>query len=116
MAETRLTRRAAFAATLKAALTAAFTLLFCAAIMGQETKTKDKTIGEVITIHAAEILAIPGVVGIAEGRCDGTPCIRVFVDRRTEQIARSVPAAIEGYPVVVEETGPFRPVPGPGGG
>ncbi len=70
-----------------------------------------KTVKEVLQSHAAALLAIPGVVGVAEGRCDGSPCIKVFVTARTPELEEQIPRRLEGYPVVVEETGEIRALP-----
>jgi hypothetical protein len=55
------------------------------------------------------LMSIPGIVGTAEGLCDGTPCIKVFVSRKTAAVMKAIPASVEGYPVAVEETGELRP-------
>ena len=55
--------------------------------------------------HQGELLAIPGVTGIAKGRCGGGPCIKVYIARKTLEIAGKIPFRIEGFPVSVEETG-----------
>jgi hypothetical protein len=54
-------------------------------------------------------MAVPGVVGTAQGLCEGKPCIKVFVARTTPDLLKAIPASLEGYPVVVEETGELRP-------
>jgi hypothetical protein len=69
---------------------------------------------EVLRAHTDHLMAVPGVVGIAEGLCEGRPCIKVFVARTTPHLLKAIPASLEGYPVAVEETGelrPFRPPP-----
>jgi len=57
-------------------------------------------------------MAIPGVVGVAIGlRDDGTtPCIQILVAERTRTLEERLPRTLEGHPVVVEETGPIRPL------
>lgn len=54
------------------------------------------------------LMALPGVVGAALGEADGEPCIRVFVERRTPEVTRGIPRAIDGYRVLVQESGGFR--------
>lgn len=63
---------------------------------------------KVLDKHRDKLLAITGVVGIAEGVCDGKPCIRVFVDRKSHRISRSIPGTLGGYLVIVEESGEFK--------
>lgn len=53
-------------------------------------------------------MAVPGVVGVAEGVCGGTPCIKVLVTHRTPELARRIPAKLEGHLVEIRETGEFR--------
>lgn len=53
-------------------------------------------------------MAVPGVVGVAQGLCDGTPCIKVLVARHTPELARRIPATLEGHRVEIQETGEFR--------
>lgn len=56
----------------------------------------------------ARVMSIPGVVGTAVGLCDGRPCVKVFLARRSPAALRQIPAVIEGFPVSVEESGEFR--------
>lgn len=67
----------------------------------------DETVNAVLERHARRIVSLPGVVGIAEGEADGRPCIRVFVAQKTEQLLGSIPQEVEGWTVIVEETGEF---------
>ena len=53
-------------------------------------------------------MALPGVVGAGQGLCAGAPCIKVFVAKKTPELVRQIPPAIEGYAVAVEETGEFQ--------
>ena len=70
-------------------------------------------IRRVLDAHAPALMEIPGVVGVAVGLLGdrATPCIRVLVERRTPGI-EELPSTLEGHPLVVEETGPFRPLDG----
>jgi hypothetical protein len=51
------------------------------------------------------------VVGTAIGQQRGKPCILVLVAHRTKEIAARIPGKVDGYPVVVEETGSLRALP-----
>jgi len=70
-----------------------------------------KTIEEVLKEHTEELMSIPGVVGTAEGLCDGNPCIKVFVIEFTPELEQKILNILEGYPVEVEETGEFEALP-----
>ena len=56
-------------------------------------------------------MAIPGVQGIAESLSAGEPSIAVYVARKTPELVRRIPATLEDYPVVIEETGELRAQP-----
>ena len=68
----------------------------------------EKAIEQVHEEHTDEWMAIPGVEGTAIGLCEGKPCIKIFTSSRTDQIRAQIPSEVEGYPLVVEETGEFR--------
>lgn len=71
-----------------------------------------RDINAVLSDHDDALMAIEGVVGVAVGLLeDGkTLCIKVLVVRETPELARRIPSSLEGYPVVVEETGVIRPL------
>ena len=63
------------------------------------------SVSQVLERHNARLLSIPGVVGTAEGSCEGRPCILVLVARLTPQLQQKIPAQLEGIPVEARETG-----------
>lgn len=66
-------------------------------------------IDAVLRRHAAEWLAVPGVVGVGIGLAGRIRCIRVLVVRRTAEIERRIPVEIEGHEVRIVVTGrPMR--------
>lgn len=67
-----------------------------------------KTIEAVLKEHTDRLMSLPGVVGTAIGVCEGTPCIKVLVVEKTPQLVNEIPQKLEGYPVVIEETGEIR--------
>ncbi len=70
-----------------------------------------KPIDRVIQDHAAALLAIDGVAGVFEGTtADGRVCIRVAVAGGFPGLEARIPSQIEGYPVVIVETGPVGPL------
>lgn len=70
----------------------------------------ERSISEVLKDHTDWLLTLPGVVGTGIGECDGRPCIKVLVDRNTEELAGAIPKMLEGFPVVTVETGKIRPL------
>jgi hypothetical protein len=71
-----------------------------------------KDINAVLRDHDKDLLAIPGVVGVYVGLLpdDKTPCLKVMVVKETEELRKKIPKFIEGYPVLVEESGVIRPL------
>lgn len=67
-----------------------------------------KTIEAVLKEHTARLMSLPGVVGTAQGKCAGRPCIKVFVVGKTPKLLEQIPSTIEGYTVQVVETGEIR--------
>ena len=70
-----------------------------------------KTIQEVLKEHTTELMSLPSVVGTAQGLCDGKPCIKVFVIKKTPELDQKIPDTLEGHPVMIEETGEIRALP-----
>ncbi len=70
-----------------------------------------KPIEEVLKEYTSKLMSLPGVVGTAQGLCNGKPCIKVFVSKKTPKLERKIPKTLEGYPVVIQETGKFKALP-----
>jgi hypothetical protein len=80
-------------------------------IGGEENKMSAKTIEKVLEERTDDLMAIPGVVGTGQGLCNGKPCIKVFVIKKTPQLDKKIPDNLDSHPVVIEETGEFRALP-----
>ena len=70
-----------------------------------------ETIKEVLKKHTTDLMSMPGVVGTGQGLCEGKPCIKVFVIEKTPDLDQKIPKTLDGYPVVIEETGEFKALP-----
>lgn len=77
---------------------------------GQVVILEDGDIEAVKLRHEAEIMAIDGVAGIGIGEKDGSPCITVFLENDSPDLRARIPAALEGYPVVIQVTGVIKPL------
>ncbi len=77
---------------------------------GQEERAPmpDKTIEAILKEHTPRLIALPGVVGVGQGRCAGAPCIKILVLEKTPELVARIGDAIEGYEVEVVETGEIR--------
>ncbi|UCG15074.1 MAG: hypothetical protein JSU72_16665 [Deltaproteobacteria bacterium] len=78
---------------------------------GGEEGMPEKNIEEVLKEHTPELMSRPGVVGTGQSLCDGQPCIKVFVVKETPELKEEIPDTLEGYPVVIKESGKFRALP-----
>ena len=78
-------------------------------VEGQKMSTR--TIEQVLQEHAGELISLAGVVGVAQGLDDGKPCIKVLVIEKTAELEQKIPKVLQGYPVVVEQTGEIRALP-----
>jgi hypothetical protein len=68
-------------------------------------------IADVLERHSAALMAIDGVVGTYEGRTDdGLACIKVMVVADSDALRARLPQSLEGYRVLVHETGEIGPV------
>ncbi|MHC4425383.1 MAG: hypothetical protein ACYSYV_04705 [Planctomycetota bacterium] len=68
----------------------------------------EKTIEQVLRDRTGQWMRIPGVVGAAIGRFEDKPCILILASVKAQELRTEIPSIIEGYPVVIEETGMFR--------
>lgn len=66
-----------------------------------------RPIADVLRDHTPELMALPGVIGTGQGAKDGKPVILVIVTAGSGAGSR-IPGEIEGYRVVLQETGPVR--------
>jgi len=81
-------------------------------VQPMETTGAKRPIEEVLKAHTPALMGLPGVVGTAQGLCEDKPCIKVYVVRKTPELARRIPGSLEGCRVVVEETGEIKALPG----
>ena len=79
---------------------------------GQYESMTRKDINAVLKDHDKDLLTISGVVGVYIGLLpdDKTPCLKVIVVKETENLKKRIPNFIEGYPVLIEESGVIRPL------
>ncbi|HZR45147.1 MAG TPA: hypothetical protein VFA47_00475 [Candidatus Manganitrophaceae bacterium] len=71
----------------------------------------ENRLAEALKEHTKELMSYPGVVGTALGACDGRPCIKVYVVKRTADLDRKILDRLNGYPVEIEESGEIKALP-----
>lgn len=75
----------------------------------KETTMPKSNIHKVMEEHTQELMAIPGVVGVAIGELpDGVPCIQVLVVEKTRELEAKIGSSLDGHPVVVIESGEIK--------
>jgi len=67
------------------------------------------TITDALRKYTDDLMALPGVVGTAQGVCQARPCIKVYVIERTPRLETQIHRILKGLPYRIEETGPFHP-------
>jgi hypothetical protein len=68
----------------------------------------DKAIKWVLEKNTTKLMSLPGVVGVAQGDFENKACIKVYVTGKTQGLLRQVPSNLEGYRVIIEESGKFQ--------
>jgi hypothetical protein len=79
-----------------------------AAAEGKGKAMAEMPITQALEQATPKLMKIEGVVGTAQGLCEGAPCIKIYVAKKTPELLAQIPATIAGHPVAVEETGPFK--------
>ena len=51
------------------------------------------------------LMSEAGIAGIGISECDGSPCLKVYVVARTDEVMSRIPKTFEGYQVTVMESG-----------
>lgn len=86
--------------------------------MLSEDTVPSRDINAVLRAHENKLMAIAGVVGVYVGLMDDgkTPCLKIMVVKKTKDLEQQIPKLLEGYPIVIEETGVIRPLGEPNSG
>jgi len=74
----------------------------------QKKSMPAKSIENVLAAHMDSLMSIEGVVGVGIGELKGKPCIKVMLDKKTRRRIKLIPKSLDGFPVVIEETGEFK--------
>lgn len=68
-----------------------------------------RTIQQVMGEHGNRWMLRPEVTGMGVGRCEGEPCIVVYLARELSEDDEPLPERVEGYRVRTELVGRVRP-------
>ena len=67
-----------------------------------------KPIELVLKEYTPMLMALPDVVGTAQGEYNDEVCLKIFVVKKSPELLEQIPQVLGGYRVIVEETGEFR--------
>jgi hypothetical protein len=85
--------------------------LSCQRQMETKDQAPTRDINAVMADHTEELMAIPGVAGVAIGELDDhTPCILVLVEEETAELKAKIPEKLEGHPTKLYVTGKIVPM------
>jgi hypothetical protein len=73
-----------------------------------ERNVEEMKIPEVLKERTGALMSIQGVVGTGQGLCDGRPCIKVYVVKKTPEVEQKIRSILEPYPFSIQESGRFR--------
>ncbi len=96
-------------------LTAVLVIIFLvgmlACVKKKDTRTlneRNRSVEQVFDIHRDSLLSIPGVVGAGIAKFEDKPCIIIMVNQKSQYEAGQIPKELDGYKVIVRETGEFK--------
>lgn len=76
-----------------------------------QNKVPERDINEVMADHVEELIKLPGVVGVyISALDDGTPCIKIMIVEKMNELEQKIPKFLEGHPVLLIETGEIIPL------
>ena len=64
----------------------------------------NKSIKTVLEENTDFLMSIKGVVGVAQGICEGKDCIKVYVTKKTDEMLEVLPKSLQGYMIEIVET------------
>jgi len=104
--------RRSFGTAFKLSVLVASSVCFgCKTGGGNGSSTPSRDIMTVMEAHVDDLMAIPGVTGVAIGELkDGTPCIQVLIVEDTRELRGKIPRIIEGHPVDIIVSGVIKPL------
>ncbi len=68
----------------------------------------EKNIEQVQKEHYRQWMTIPGVESVAIGFMKDKPCIIVFSSIQADELLAKIPSKVDGYQVIIKQTGKFH--------
>ena len=78
---------------------------------GETDLAKSDELGQIIASHSELIMGLDDVVGIGEGLCNETPCIRILLAQENAVSRARIVEELNGIPFAIEISGDFTARP-----
>ena len=76
-----------------------------------ERSMSSSSLKDVLRQHTPKLMSLSGVVGTAQGLCEGSACIKVLVTDKTSQLEQEIDDILKGYPYEIQKTGKIKASP-----
>jgi len=73
-----------------------------------EKAVAETTITEVLQERTEALMSVQGVVGAGQGLCDGRPCVKVYVVKKTMEVEQEIRRILAPHPFSIQESGRFQ--------
>lgn len=73
-----------------------------------ETQVKEMTVPEILKERTGALMSVQGVVGVGQGLCDGRPCVKVYVAKKTPEVEQEIGRILGPCLFSIEESGRFQ--------
>jgi hypothetical protein len=78
---------------------------------GETDLANSADLGQIIASHSELIMGLDDVVGIGEGLCNETPCLRILLARENADSRARINEDLRGIPFTIEVSGDFTALP-----
>ena len=102
--------------SVRPALSLLLLIVLGAVACGPNGATREETVqrpplSEVVARHAPRLIEVEGIEVVYESvGPDGEPCVKIGVVELTDALRADLPRELDGWPVVVIESGEIRPL------
>lgn len=76
-----------------------------------ERSMSSATLKDVLRQSTPKLMSLPGVVGTAQGRCEDSACIKVYVTDESPPLEQEIDDILKGYPYEIQKTGKIKALP-----
>lgn len=92
-----------------------FAGIFCTernpGISGGAEENQFMSVEDALVKYSSELLALPGVTGVGQGRCQGQPCIKVYVESCAPELKKQIGNLLKDHRFEIQQSGKFKARP-----